>query len=65
LPILLIAVFFINIPRAGDEVFELILSIITLLLLIYFVIKGSGPFSADDYFRKGAAVDRESKHMVY
>jgi uncharacterized membrane protein YphA (DoxX/SURF4 family) len=48
IPILFIAVFFVNIHETG---FELVLSIITFLLLVLFAIKGSGTLSADEYFR--------------
>lgn len=51
IPILLIAVFFVNISRVDQSVFELILSIIVLILLVLFAIKGSGAISADEYFR--------------
>ncbi|MEO8960377.1 MAG: DoxX family membrane protein [Ginsengibacter sp.] len=51
IPIIFIAVFFINIKNIGETGFELVLSIITLLLLILFAFKGSGTLSADEYFR--------------
>jgi uncharacterized membrane protein YphA (DoxX/SURF4 family) len=51
IPILLIAAFFVNIKTAGQSGFELVLSIVVLLLLILFAIKGSGHLSADEYFR--------------
>lgn len=50
IPILFIAVFFIN-TRNVEDTFELILSVITLILLIFFAVKGSGTISADEYFR--------------
>jgi len=53
IPILIGAVFFINGHKektgAGSE---LIFAIITLLLLIVFLIKGSGAISLDNYFKK-------------
>src|SRR6478736_5480504 len=58
IPILLVAIFFVNIKNAGDNLFELILTIIVLGLLILFAIKGSGFLSADEYFHRGAAFDR-------
>jgi len=61
IPILIVAVFFVNIKNLGDNVFEFILSMIMLLLLVLFAIKGSGPFSADEYFRRGAASDARAK----
>ena len=51
IPIVFIAIFFINIKNIGETGFELVLSIITLLLLIFFAFKGSGTLSADEYFR--------------
>lgn len=50
IPILFIAVFFIN-TRRLENTFELVLSVVTLLLLIFFAIKGSGTLSADEFFR--------------
>ena len=61
IPILIGAVFFINANRgifAGDS--DLLFSIIILLLLIFFLVEGSGPFSLDNYFRKRKAQDRSS-----
>ncbi|HXB43174.1 MAG TPA: DoxX family membrane protein, partial [Puia sp.] len=53
IPILIGALFFINADKekiaAGNE---LIFAIITLLLLIFFLIIGSGPISLDNYFKK-------------
>jgi len=49
IPILIVAVFFVNMRNQTG--FELVLSIITLLLLILFAIKGSGTLSADEFFR--------------
>ena len=51
IPILITAAFFVNIKIAGESSSELILSVIVLLLLILFAIKGSGSLSADEYFR--------------
>lgn len=50
IPILIIATFFVNM-KAGESGAELALSVIVLLLLILFSIKGSGALSADEYFR--------------
>jgi uncharacterized membrane protein YphA (DoxX/SURF4 family) len=52
IPILIGAVFFVN-SRQGfnQSISELILSVIVLILLILFAIKGSGVISADEYFR--------------
>lgn len=51
IPILIIAVFFINTKNFGSSTFEWILSIVTLILLVFFAIKGSGALSADQFFR--------------
>jgi uncharacterized membrane protein YphA (DoxX/SURF4 family) len=51
IPILLIAVIFVNSKNIGQSTFEFILSIVVLLLLILFAVKGSGTLSADEYFR--------------
>jgi len=51
IPILIIAVFFVNTRNYGSSTFEWILSIITLILLVFFAIKGSGAISADEFFR--------------
>jgi len=52
IPILLGAIIFINVKAgmsAGNS--ELLLSILVLILLIVFAVKGSGVISADEYFR--------------
>ena len=49
IPIMLGAIFFVNINAGGTRVGELLLSIFILLLLIFFFIKGSGKFSAYYY----------------
>ena len=64
IPILIVAVFFVNIQSIGENKFELFLSAVTLLLLILFAIKGSGFFSADEYFRRGAEKDRKRKNAL-
>lgn len=52
IPILIVAIVFVNLKRIGDNGgAELILSIIVLLLLVLFAIKGSGTLSADEFFR--------------
>jgi len=51
IPIVLVAIFFVNIGRVDQSTFELVLSIIVLILLILFAIKGSGTISADEFFR--------------
>lgn len=53
IPVLLVAVLFINLPRGifapGSEFG---FSLAVLLLLIVFFIEGGGPLSLDDYFRR-------------
>ena len=51
IPILIGAVFFVNMKQADSSSFELVLSIIVLVLLVIFAYKGSGTLSADEYFR--------------
>lgn len=58
IPVLVVAVFFVNIKKLDDSIFELLLSVLTLGLLILFSIKGSGRFSLDEYFRKGEIQDK-------
>ena len=63
IPILIGAVFLVN-AREGMNVSnnELILSGIVLILLVVFVIKGSGAISADEYFRNYYKAGYESGH---
>lgn len=51
IPILFIAIVFVNSKNMGESTSELILSIVVFILLIIFAIKGSGTLSADEYFR--------------
>jgi len=51
IPILLIAIIFVNSKNIGESTFEFILSIVVFILLILFAIKGSGTLSADEFFR--------------
>ncbi|MEO8112178.1 MAG: DoxX family protein [Ginsengibacter sp.] len=51
IPILAGAVFLVNMKTAGESSFELVLSIIVLVLLVVFAYKGSSTLSADEYFR--------------
>jgi uncharacterized membrane protein YphA (DoxX/SURF4 family) len=52
IPILIGAVFFVNTRHGLNQSnSELILSVIVLILLILFSVKGSGVLSADEYFR--------------
>ena len=52
IPILIGAIVFVN-AKAGMSLsnVELVLSIIVMILLVVFIIKGSGVISADEYFR--------------
>ena len=50
IPILVVAVFFVNIKNIGENTFEFMLSIIALLLLILFAIKGSGSLTLNKIF---------------
>lgn len=61
IPIIIVAIIFVNIKNIEHNSFELILTIIVLVLLIFFSIKGSGQLSADEYFRRGAASDKRRK----
>jgi uncharacterized membrane protein YphA (DoxX/SURF4 family) len=66
IPILIVAVFFVNIRSVGESGFEFVLSIVTLLLLILFAIKGSGTLSADEFFRtyyKAGTEDGQTKRF--
>lgn len=58
IPITIVAVIFVNMKNIESSGVELILSIVALGLLILFSIKGSGRLSADEYFRRGAALDK-------
>lgn len=66
IPILIVAVFFVNLHRVDRSTFELVLSIITLGLLIFYAIKGSGTISADEFFRtyyKAGTEDGQTKRF--
>ena len=64
IPILIVAVFFVNFRNIEGNVFEFVLSMIILLLLIFFALKGSGPFSAGEYFRSGEPVEIKPKNQM-
>ncbi|MEO9022913.1 MAG: DoxX family membrane protein [Ginsengibacter sp.] len=51
IPIVFIATFFVNVKRMGESNFEMILSLVVLVLLFFFAIKGGGSLSADEFFR--------------
>lgn len=66
IPILIVAVFFVNINNVATSQFEFILSVITLILLIFFAFKGSGTISADEFFRtyyKAGTEDGQTKRF--
>lgn len=55
IPILLVAVFFVNVSRGFSMLnSELWLSLIVLLLLVLFWVTGSGPYSVDHAMKKRA-----------
>lgn len=61
IPIIFVAIVFVNFKNIDRNSFELILTIIVIALLVLFAIKGSGPLSADEYFRRGAALDKRNQ----
>jgi len=62
IPVLIGAVFFVHAHSLEQNGNEFILSLITLLLLLWFAIKGSNGFSADAYFRRGKEMDLRGEH---
>jgi uncharacterized membrane protein YphA (DoxX/SURF4 family) len=60
IPIVILAIIFVNSKNIEGNFFELILTIIVFVLLVLFAIKSSGPLSADEYFRRGAALDKKN-----
>jgi len=58
IPIIFVAIVFVNIKNIERGAFELILTIVVLALLILFAVKGSGPLSADEYFRRSAVYEK-------
>ena len=66
IPILVVAIFFVNSKNIGQSSFELIVSVIVLILLIFFAVKGSGTISADEFFRtyyKAGTEDGNTKRL--
>jgi len=57
IPVLIVAVFFVYFKDMEYNRAEFIISLVALLLLIYTAIKGSGRFSADEYFSRGELMD--------
>jgi putative oxidoreductase len=64
IPILFVAAFLVNIRHIGENSFEFILSLVTFFLVIMVAYKGSGPFSADEYFKRGAALDKRGENRM-
>ena len=64
IPILFVATFLVNIKHIGDNALEFALSLLTFFLAIMVAYKGSGPFSADEYFRRGAALDKMGENLI-
>lgn len=64
IPILFVAVFFVNIKDIHYNVWEFILSDVALILLVLFAIKGSGRFSVDEYFKRGAERDKKARPIL-
>ena len=63
-PILIGAVVFINAQRGGFAAeSELGLAILSLLLLILFIIEGSGPVSLDAYFANNRSRDSQGRNL--
>lgn len=62
IPIMLVAIIFVNVRMPEPGYFELVLSIITLVLLVIFSIKGSGQLSADEFFRSYYKAGTETGH---
>jgi len=59
IPILVCAIIFINLQKEGFAVqSELGLAIVVLLLLIFFLVEGSGPYSLDHYFHQNQGRSR-------
>lgn len=52
IPILLVAVLFINARQGMLAGSEFLFSLLILILLVLFFIEGGGPLSLDDYFKK-------------
>ena len=64
IPVILVALLFVHMKTVDRNGFELLLTIAVLVLLILFAIKGSGTLSADEYFRRGAELDKTSDNAL-
>ncbi len=64
IPILIAAIIFIN-ARSGGYLpqSELWLALLTLLLVIFFLIEGSGPVSLDAYFRNNRSRGSQGRNL--
>lgn len=62
IPILLVAIFFVNAKNIGQSGSELIVSIVVLAFLVLFAVKGSGTLSADEFFRTYYKAGTEDGH---
>lgn len=62
IPILLVAIFFVNAKNIGESGSELIVSIVVLAFLVLFAVKGSGTLSADEFFRTYYKAGTEDGH---
>jgi putative oxidoreductase len=64
IPILICAIIFINAQKGGfAPESELGLAIVTLLLVIFFLIEGSGPLSLDAYFEKNRGHNSQGRNL--
>jgi putative oxidoreductase len=64
IPILIGAIIFINAQKGGfAPESELGLAIVTLLLVIFFFIEGSGPVSLDAYFNRNRSHDSQGRNL--
>ena len=51
IPIMICAIIFVNIPELKELTSDLWLSLITLIMLVFFLVEGSGPISFDGWIR--------------
>jgi uncharacterized membrane protein YphA (DoxX/SURF4 family) len=64
-PILVGAIVFINTQKSGFAAqSELGLAVLVLLLLIFFLVEGSGPLSLDHYFHKNRGRGSQGTDMT-
>jgi uncharacterized membrane protein YphA (DoxX/SURF4 family) len=65
IPVVLVALLFVHMKTEDRNGFELVLTIVVFVLLVLFAIKGSGALSADEYFRRGAELDKASDGVLH